>query len=541
MLNMCCQDTVMMAQLAATSVGGNAIEILPDSNEDSEAYRTIATTLRRLNQSKCLKYLYTLYQDAEGNILYGVDSDDNKETYCPKGQVYEGDQEKVKEVFETGEVYYGDTVITNEYGNMIGSFVPVKNENGKITAVIGCEYDADNMIKDLANAKIRTIVVTVVAVLVISILLTLIVKKVTDQLSVMGKRLQELVSSNGDLTKKLECHSGDELEVIADKMNELIRYIAKIMLNIEKDACQLNESALKLKESVIKSSDGVSDLSATSEEMSAAMEETSASTTQMESMINDIFNKIEKINATTQQGSGSAKLICKKAIQLRDHAKEERDGAQKMAQDASVQMKDKIEKSKAAGQITKLSDTIIGITEQTNLLALNASIEAARAGEAGKGFSVVATEIGKLASDSAQVASQISEISKNVITAVDELSTEASNLLELIDGKLLNGFEELLHTGEEYNSDSDHFDQMMGECALQTGEIEQQLQGIRRSVEAITLAAEESAKGVTSVAQMATSISGEMADVEQISEKNEQISEALKNEVANFKLHEDSN
>ncbi|MDP4163151.1 MAG: methyl-accepting chemotaxis protein, partial [Bacillota bacterium] len=52
---------------------------------------------------------------------------------------------------------------------------------------------------------------------------------------------------------------------------------------------------------------------------------------------------------------------------------------------------------------------ISGISAQTKILALNASIEAARAGDHGKGFSVVAQEVGKLATASADASKKISD------------------------------------------------------------------------------------------------------------------------------------
>ncbi|CAH0347691.1 Methyl-accepting chemotaxis protein 1 [Bacillus sp. CECT 9360] len=50
--------------------------------------------------------------------------------------------------------------------------------------------------------------------------------------------------------------------------------------------------------------------------------------------------------------------------------------------------------------VGNIRSTISSILAQTKILALNASIETARAGEQGKGFSVVAKEVGKLATAS---------------------------------------------------------------------------------------------------------------------------------------------
>ena len=52
----------------------------------------------------------------------------------------------------------------------------------------------------------------------------------------------------------------------------------------------------------------------------------------------------------------------------------------------------------AFNMIEAKTKVINEIAFQTKLLSFNASVEAARAGESGKGFSVVAEEVGKLAS-----------------------------------------------------------------------------------------------------------------------------------------------
>lgn len=68
------------------------------------------------------------------------------------------------------------------------------------------------------------------------------------------------------------------------------------------------------------------------------------------------------------------------------------------------------ELTKQMTNVHSIVQTIENISEQTNLLSLNAAIESARAGEHGRGFSVVANNIGNLATQSKKATKDIGDI-----------------------------------------------------------------------------------------------------------------------------------
>ncbi|HVO01709.1 MAG TPA: extracellular solute-binding protein [Candidatus Cybelea sp.] len=93
------------------------------------------------------------------------------------------------------------------------------------------------------------------------------------------------------------------------------------------------------------------------------------------------------------------------------------------------------ELEQAYGRVTKVTDTIAGISKQTRLLALNATIEAARAGEFGRGFAVVTGEVKQLAGETSHATEEIVGIVDNVrgriggvAKAIGEISTMVAEL-----------------------------------------------------------------------------------------------------------------
>lgn len=75
---------------------------------------------------------------------------------------------------------------------------------------------------------------------------------------------------------------------------------------------------------------------------------------------------------------------------------------------------------------------INAIAEQTGMLALNATIEAARAGEYGKGFSVVAEEIGRLASKTESFTKDIQALMDEFAKSLQALERSIADVKEMI-------------------------------------------------------------------------------------------------------------
>lgn len=527
------EEADMAAQFAVKVIDGDLVSELVPGCEGTEGYQTLLTAMRKVQEEFGIAYLYTLYTDGS-RIYYGMDTDQS-ELHADVGQPAEETYEQLEGIF-AGEDYIQDYIEYSEYGELISVYKPIRNSAGEIVGIVGCDYDAANVVAKL-NAMISQVIVIALICMVVSlILLNLIVGQITKSLRRVNQKIYDLAHSEGDLTQKLNITTGDEMELIAGNVNTLLEYIRGIMVHIAADSTQLNNSSQNIVQNLSKAELNITDVSATMEEMSAAMEETSASLNQINEAVGKVYENIELISNSANAGRLSSGEIMEKAAEIYERAVEEQKEARLQAQEMAVSVNEKIEKSRAVEEISILTSNIINITQQTNLLSLNASIEAARAGEAGKGFAVVADEIGKLAANSGEAAIQIQQVSAGVIDAVNELAQKAEKMLALMDETAMKGYEKLLETSGSYRNDVGEMNSIMRAFADESDQVKNSIDQIKGAISSVNLAAEESVKGITSVTQMAVDLTGRVGDIGNEANSNMNIANQLNDEVNKFKL-----
>lgn len=338
----------------------------------------------------------------------------------------------------------------------------------------------------VSDLRLIVLVLIAVAAIVVAGLALLVAAGLVRPINRTVAMLKDIAEGEGDLTRRLDIGSKDELgemarwfNVFMEKLQTMIKEIAGNSNTLKVTSSSLNEIAEQLAQgadNMLQRSNGVA---AATEEMSANLNNVAAASEQASTNVNMVAAATEEMTATVQeiaQNSGKARGITETAVVK--------------ANSASAKVN---ELGKAALEISKVTEVITEISEQTNLLALNATIEAARAGEAGKGFAVVANEIKELARQTASATQQIKTRIEGIQTSTNETVMEIGQISKVIDevyeivGTIATAVEEQSASSQEISSN-----------------ISQASQGI-----------EEVNQNVNQTSVVSSSISGDIANVNQ--------------------------
>lgn len=308
--------------------------------------------------------------------------------------------------------------------------------------------------------------------------------------------------SQGDLRKKLEIVSHDEIGQLAESFNAFSDHLRILLENVKTSSFAISDLSAHMADAA-KATERASDQIASS--ISTTAEGADLQNANVVSIQKQITNHYE----ITELGFKEANEMLKAAKNASNFADSARSRMQAMIEEFSLVKStasvaaDSIHKlGEHSGKISQIISVITGIADQTNLLALNAAIEAARAGESGKGFAVVADEIRKLSDNTAQAAKAITELIRDTDTETLATITVMKGMTENINARI----QAVNESGEWLNAIVNHAHEAENETMRihdVLGQIRSMSEIISRSVNEISAVISSNAANTREVAASA--------------------------------------
>ena len=224
--------------------------------------------------------------------------------------------------------------------------------------------------------------------------------------------LKDIASGDGDLTRRIQKSSEDEIGEVVDWFNQFIDKLHRSIGELVKTSQPLTGVADDLHQLTTRTTQ-------TTEQQNRATEEVSL-------VVDDMVSSMQEVSSHASSVAQAAREADQAAKQGRTIVNETVSSINLLATEVE-RAGEVIRKLEAdTTSVGTILDVIRGIAEQTNLLALNAAIEAARAGEQGRGFAVVADEVRTLAS-------RTQDSTKEIQAVIEQLQNAAHSAVGVMN------------------------------------------------------------------------------------------------------------
>lgn len=375
------------------------------------------------------------------------------------------------------------------------------------------------------------LVVVIITMIVVMIYVTAPLRKLSTQIAEM---IDDIRAGKGDLSRRIDINSGNEIGLVVDGINEFIITLQDIMKKLKDNSQRLAETSSSISVQMDGAKAGVNRSGEALTEVSSSMLRVHEAADSIERSLDDVRKCAEDIRSKIASGSSYAVEVSKEAEDIQRSAGDKKNNTGSRINELNKVLERSVENSAQVKKIDELTDVILEIASQTNLLSLNASIEAARAGEAGRGFAVVATEISKLAEDSSKTAADIQNISKNVTAAVNELSDNAIAVIEFIRDVVLVDYDAFVDTGDRYEKTATRFNELLSGFEKNTAELGNAMELVNNAVSNIIGAVQASGEALEEADRHSGEVIDEVSQIAESVSANLEISDSLNHEVDRF-------
>ncbi|GHU36693.1 methyl-accepting chemotaxis protein [Spirochaetia bacterium] len=407
------------------------------------------------------------------------------------------------------------------------------------------------------------IIIGIVMMLIISIAAFIVSQSIVKPINIIRAMLKDISEGEGDLTKRLNIETKDEIGDMAHYFDLSLEKIKSLIVIIKQQAVNLFDIGNELASNMTETAASMNQITANIQSIKGQVLNESASVSESTATMAKITNNIDKLDhlvgTQTVNVSNSSSAIeemianiqsvvqtlvqnSKDIHELAESSEVGRSGLQEVATDIQ-------EISRQSEGLLEINAVMENIASQTNLLSMNAAIEAAHAGEAGKGFAVVADEIRKLAESSSEQSKTIGMVLKKIKESIDKITKSTDNVLnkfEAIDEgvkTVANQAGNVRSAIEEQNAGSKQILESITSLNTITKQVknrsDEMLEGSKQVIhesKSLEMTTEVIARGMNEMASGAGQINEAVSRVNTLSSDTKSNIDVLVREISKFKV-----
>ena len=520
-----------LSNSAAAAIDGEALERYYENNDDEEAYNTVMDALVVYRDHADVEYIYTIGDRRNGSFEFIIDSDPEEPGEC--GDEIDGTEGLIRASKGTPSVDHEP--YEDEWGRHYSAYSPIYNGN-RIVGIVGIDISFD-WYEEQVSSLTLIIVGICAAAFVIGLLIVLVIcGRIRKSFSVLDAKLGDIADGSGDLTRDINIESGDEFEVIANKVNRFIREVQGLASGVSGVSQDVLKIGNEMKKTAEHNTDSIHDINSEIENISSSMEECGASTNSTSEALADATRDVE---ALTQEIARVHEIVAsanKSAQQASKHAVDERENAIRTLNEIEARVNAASEDASKIEQVREIAAQITEIASQTQILSLNAQIEAARAGDQGAGFAVVATEVGHLSTEITEAVSRISDINKQVISAVNKLIESSREMSDFMGQTVTADYDGYADIGREYGETTLNIDDALNSLQSRSNDIAKNVRQCDTTIGQISSSVNECADRASDLVGTAASIADSMEGLKAASNKNSDQARLLGEKISKYKF-----
>ncbi|HQW19469.1 MAG TPA: methyl-accepting chemotaxis protein [Rhodocyclaceae bacterium] len=315
------------------------------------------------------------------------------------------------------------------------------------------------------------------------------------------------VGKTGDFTMRIPADNNNEIGQAIHAYNALIsnlqgtlRTLLGIVEQLTQAAHSSSGSAAQVASSSLQQSEATAVIAATVEEVTASINHVSESA----KTALDITHRSGEL---CNQGGRIINETATGIMQISDTVRQTSVTIETLGQQSN--------------HISSVVQVIKEVADQTNLLALNAAIEAARAGEQGRGFAVVADEVRKLAERTTKATEEITQMIATLQKRANEAIVSMGEAVVRVDAGVA-----LAHQAGN----------AIGQIEAEAGKVIDVVDDISSRLEEQSIASNNIAGHVESVAQMTDSNSAAANETAQVANVLQDLANVMRETVSRFKV-----